>query len=63
MTPNICTKGALDPHEVEVPDFGQVEVGDTRTKATSAAPKLEMEPENGLKKKAHAEEIPAALSG
>ena len=60
-TPNICAKGALDPREVEVPDFGQVEVGDTRTKATSAAPKPDMEPENGLKK-ALVEEIPAALA-
>ena len=43
--------------------FGKVEVGDTRTKATSAAPKPEMEPENGLKMKALVGEIPAALSG
>ena len=62
MTPNICAKGTLDPYEVEVPDFGQVEVGDTRTKATSAAPKPDMEPENGPKK-ALVEEIPTALSG
>ena len=61
-TPNIRAKGALDPQDVEVPGFGQVEVGDTRTKATSAAPKPEMEPENGPKK-ALVEEIPAALSG